>query len=143
METLGAINATLQRYLEVVISKVSPDDAHELIKSEHARLGEIEQLEQLKDNKFYRNAFTSRKVEIEHFREALLKAKTYSEFVDNICALTDDFMDKNMILELDNKSGPIMDINKARVILGQEPFPMPDDDDKLTKKSSGRKKPRR
>jgi hypothetical protein len=38
VETLAAINATLQRYLEAVVSKVSPEDATELIKSERKRL---------------------------------------------------------------------------------------------------------
>lgn len=33
--------------------------------------------------------------------------------------------------------------NEAREILGKEPFPLPGDDEKLTKKSSGRNKPRR
>lgn len=140
VETLGAINSTLQRYLEVVISKVSPDDAHELIKSEHARLSEIEQLEQLKKNSFFHMAFPQGVMEIEPFRQALIEAKTYSEFIKILVTLT-----KNHIIEekgsaYENQSRPMRDINEARVILGKEPFLLPSDVEKLTKKSSGRKK---
>jgi hypothetical protein len=143
VETLGAINATLQRYLEVVISKVSPDDAPELIKSENARLGEIEQLEQLKKNKFFRRAFPGGFLKVEHFKESLLESKTFSEFVNIATALSGEPEFKDMVLSLENNNGAIRDINDARTILEKEPFPLPGDDDKLTKKSSGRKKPRR
>ena len=141
VDTLGAINSTLQRYLEVVISKVSPDDAPQLIKSEHERLSEIEQLDQLKKNDFYRHGIP--RINVEHFRRALLEAKTFLEFADNLEELTDDPDIKQRALGYENARGPIMDINDARALLGKEPFHTPDDnDDKLTKKSSRRKKPR-
>ena len=142
VDTLGAINSTLQRYLEVVISKVSPDDAPELIKSEHARLREIEQLEQLRKNDFYINAFRSKSVEVGHFRQALLESKTYAEFVKILMA-SDNSNQLERIRDLEDNPSAIADINEARDVLGKEPFPMPGSDDKLTKKSSGRQKPRR
>jgi hypothetical protein len=143
VETLGAINSTLQRYLEVVIAKVSPEDAPGLIKSEQARLSEIEQLEQLKKNNFYCKAFRSEIIEIEHFKEALLEANTYSEFVNILAELADNPMVEEIGLGYANKLSPIEDINEARVLLGKEPFSLSKGDDKLTKKSSGRKKQRR
>ena len=143
VETLGAINSTLQRYLEVVISKVSPDDAPELIKSEHARLTEIEKLEQLKKNDFYLNVFISDEIEIEHFKQALFEANTFVEFGNILAALTNNPAIKKQVSIYENESGPIEDLNEARVLLGKEPFPTPIDDDKLTKKFSGRKKQRR
>lgn len=140
VETLGAINATLQRYLEVVISKVSPDDASELIKSEHARLGEVEQLEQLKNNDFFRFAFPSGTLDIEHFKKALSEATTVSEFVNDIATANPAI--ESIKADILQSDFAIKDINEARVILGKDPFPLPVDD-KLTKKSSGRQKTRR
>jgi len=132
---------------EIVISKVSPDEATELIKSEHARLGEIEQLEQLKNNIFYRRAFSPETIIqanfVANFRDALLKAKTYSDFVNKLSTLTGDADIKNMISRYEGRPGPINDLNKARAILEKEPFSLADEEDKLTNKSSGRKKTRR
>jgi len=144
VETLGAINSTLQRYLEVVISKVSPDDAPELIKSEHARLGEIEQMEQLKNNPFFIKAFPQEFMEVESFRRALLSSDSFSEFVKILAPLTSepDLIEK-MGLSLEEEPMAIKDINEARLILGKAPFPLPDDDVKRTKESSVRKKTRR
>ena len=140
VETLGAINMTLQRYLEIVISKVSPDEAPELIKSEHARLGEIEQLEQLKKNRFYIKAFSPETINqanfVENFRDALLKAKTYSDFVNNLSSLTGDADIKNKMSRHEGNPVPINDLNKARAILEKKPFSVADEEDKLTKKSS-------
>lgn len=147
VETLGAINTTLQRYLEIVIAKVSPEEAPELIKSEHARLGEIEQLDKLKENEFYNGAFMSSTLKKDHFleqfKDALFKSETYPEFVDNLTSLVGDPNISDIISSYHNDPGPMRDINKAREIIGKEPFSFPDEDDKLTKKSSGRKKTRR
>ena len=128
VETLGAINITLQRYLESIISKLSPDEAPELIKSERARIEEIEHLEQLKRNMYYNGAFGQRGVEIQYFKEALLKAKTYSEFVDTIVALTGNLSSKKELSSYGNMTETICDINEAREILGKEPFSMPGED---------------
>ncbi len=140
VETLGAINSTLQRYLEVVISKVSPDDAVELIQSEHERLSEIELIEELKRNDFYQGAFISKKPTIEQFRNALQEATTFKEFADILGNHTGSEEVASDVLRYEDTSQAIMDLNDARVILGLPPFPLPNEDKKLTKRSSGRAK---
>jgi Domain of unknown function (DUF4062) len=142
VETLGAINSTLQRYLEVVISKVSPDDASELIKSEHARLSEIEQLEQLKRNSYYRKAYPF-EIEVEHFKQALSDAKTYSEFLKILAKLAKNPNIEEFGQDYENNLEAIIDINDARYILGKMPFPLPSNDNEPSIIPRSSKKARR
>jgi hypothetical protein len=125
VETLAAINATLQRYLEAVVSKVSPEDATELIKSERKRLGELEQLEILKRNPFILGAFVGTEVKVEHFRDALLAAGSFAEFAEKLGEISGDPMLTKEALLHEDFSRAILDINEARAVLGKEPFPMP------------------
>ncbi|MBQ0727549.1 MAG: DUF4062 domain-containing protein [Thalassolituus oleivorans] len=140
VETLGAINSTLQRYLEVVISKVSPDDAVELIKSEHERLSEIELLDDLKSNAFFLGAFMSEHPTIEQFKEALTKATTFKEFANILGELMESEEVAELVLSYEDSNVPIADVNEAREILKLPPFLLPNEDKKLTKRSSGRAK---
>jgi hypothetical protein len=128
VETLSAINSTLQRYLEAVISKVAPDDASALIESEHKRLGEIEQLEALKRNPYFLHAFRPAEVNVEHFRHALLTSDTYSKFADNISKLVGYPNLRTLVMNWSDEDVPIIELNKARAILGKEPFPVPENE---------------
>ena len=122
VETLGEINSTLQRYLEVVISKVSPDEAPELIKTEHARLTEIEHLEQLKSNFFFRHAFPFN-INVENFKTALLKADSFKEFLSILSELEKDITIFELGSVYENQQTPIGFLNAARDLVGKEPFP--------------------
>ena len=128
VETLGAINSTLQRYLEVIIAKVSPDEASDLIESERQRLSEFEQIEGLKNNMFFEGAFRiGHRPSIEHFRRALLESDSYKEFATKISVFSNipDIYDR--VMRYENEEEPINDINEARKILGKDPFPIPID----------------
>jgi hypothetical protein len=140
VETLRAINATLQRYLEVVIAKVSPDDATELIKSERKRLGELEQLEELKLNSFLNGAFTPGQVHVEQFREALLGADSMPDFAEKIGEIAGDPELTSIALSYTDNPTAISHINEGREVLGMVPFPMPEKDGEPTKPSSGRRR---
>ncbi len=142
VDALGAINVTLQRYLEVVIAKVSPDEGTDLIESERKRLGGIEQLEGLKQNTFFRKAFFRSQPKVEHFRDALLQTESIKDFARRLGEFADDSELIEDVLKHDDE-GPISDLNAARAILGKKPFPAPEQDKEPTKSSSGRKKPRR
>jgi hypothetical protein len=141
VETLAAINATLQRYLEAVVSKVSPEEATELIKSERKRLGELEQLEALKRNEFFRHAFGAQSPQIEHFREALLAAESYADFAKKLGELSGDSTLTNIALHYEGGETPILLINEARSVLGKEPFPLPGEDRGQTKSVRRRRTP--
>ena len=142
VETLSAINATLQTYLEAIVTKVSPDEATELIESERNRLEEIEQLEALKQSAFFNKAFiVGPRPRIEHFREALQNTESFIDFAEKIGELSDDpgITDTVLhVLRLDDED-PINDLNEARTILGKKPFK----DEEFTKPTEERPKRRR
>ncbi|MBL4598301.1 MAG: DUF4062 domain-containing protein [Rhizobiaceae bacterium] len=123
VETLAEINSTLKTYLEAVISKVSPEEGEKLIKSERQRLEEVELLEDLRRNLFYEGAFSIMgEPKVEDFRDALLGAKTYNEFVENLSELSNNSGLLEGLPKLGAKSHAIMDINGAREILNLQPF---------------------
>jgi len=123
VETLSAINMTLQRYLEAVISKVSPENAPELIETERKRLGEFEQLEALKRNNFFQSALSAN-TGVKNFKEALFEAKTYNDFVLKIGKKSVNPDLTKALLRHENMPQSMKDINDARVILGKKPFPI-------------------
>jgi len=129
VQALSAINATLQKYLETVVTKVAPEEGKELIKSERKRLSDIEQVEALRRNPFLRGAFhpfgTGKDaVSAEDFRQALLGARSFEDFALNIGKFSDPGRTAQA-LEYKDHPGAISDVNQARTILGLSPFPLP------------------
>ena len=86
VEALAAINATLQRYLEAVVSKVSPVEAKELIKSERDWQRERVQLDALKRNEWFPYLCALHDTKVEDFRDALLAAGSFAGFLS--CVFT-------------------------------------------------------
>lgn len=86
VDALGAINETLKRYLERIVTKISPEEATSLIDSEQERLNIRQQLNSLKHNTFYQIILGGEDededgIKVEEFREAILASKTFSDFV--------------------------------------------------------------
>lgn len=140
-EALAAINETLQAYLEAIVAKVSPEDAGDLIEAQRKRLIQFEQIEKLKQNDFYCLGLHGNP-DIQHFAEALSKAKSFEEFAELLGQLTEDPKMMEVVL-MHNEQRPIDDLNEARGILNKPPFPYPREASKPSKPSSGRRKPRR
>jgi len=124
VEALAAINTTLQRYLEEVVSKVSPDGATELIRSERERLKEIEQLEALKRNRFFTLVDFLDELKVAHFRDALLASESFPDFTKKWGELSSETWVEDAALELEGVSEAILALNEARSVLGKEPFPV-------------------
>jgi len=124
VDALGAINETLQTYLEAVVTKLSPDDAPELIESERKRLEEIELLDRLRRNKFFQGVFDKEDVDIKLFKEALLEADTFADFSKKIGELTNDPGWKDKVWKFHNIPAVIEDLNGGRDILGRKVFPL-------------------
>jgi Domain of unknown function (DUF4062) len=140
VDALAANNATLQRYLEAIVSKVSPpEEAKELIKSEQKRLGELEQLDALKRSDFFRKAFVGETVKVEHFRDALLAAESFADFAKKLGEITDDPRQTELLASIQDFTPAIEYINDARAVLGKAPFPLPGEEGKPTKSSTGRR----
>ncbi|MGB8899764.1 MAG: hypothetical protein WCC90_11290 [Methylocella sp.] len=140
VEALAAINATLQRYLEAVVSKVSPVEAKELIKSERHRLREHEQLDAIKRNAMFDYLMQWVKhIKIEDFRDALLAAGSFADFAMKLGEISGDSMMTKRTLMVEDMAPAIQAINEARSVLGKEPFPVPGEEGEPTKPSSGRR----
>jgi len=84
---LKAINETLKKYLEKVMTSVSPDDSPGLIASEEKRLEEAKRNEKIRENDWYKEVgifLNEEQLPFDSFVEAMKKAKTVYEFVDDI-----------------------------------------------------------
>lgn len=126
VETLSVINASLQKYLDALVSKVSPDDLPESIQYQHQRLNEFEQSDALKQNKFFK-ALSNWNVDINQFGVALLTTETFDEFKEKLHKLSNDPERLKPFLSIHNWSSSAQNsINEARIVLGKQPyFPLP------------------
>lgn len=124
VETLSVINASLQKYLDVLVSKVSPADLPESI--QYQRLNEFEQSDALKQNKFFK-ALSNWNVDINQFGVALLTTETFDEFKEKLHQLSNDPERLKPFLSIHHWSSSAQDsINEARIVLGKQPyFPLP------------------
>ena len=127
VDALSAINETLQRYLEVVVTKISPDDAGPLIATEQKRLNDIEINDRLKHNRFFIGALSTTDVTVEMYRTALENTESFIEFAKMIEKNTGYNNSEESILEY-NAAVPIRDINDAREILNKSPFEVPEEE---------------
>jgi len=115
VSTLGEVNRTLKRYLEEVISKVSPDESAKLIEDESKRLNQAKQLELLKSNDLFRFLNKQLGMSIEDFRDTLIKTKSLKDFLDNI--KSDSKAENSTYLALKDFNRTKIDLNKARKIM--------------------------
>jgi len=122
VESLSAINSTLQKYLEAMVSKALPEDGKKIIEHERKRLVEFEQLELLKQNRFYNGALKSLGVSIAQFRDALLFTTNYKEFTERLAKIMKDKQISNRIMSYNNEEIPMRDLNDGRRLLDLEPY---------------------
>ncbi|WP_292430484.1 DUF4062 domain-containing protein [Methylobacter sp.] len=122
VETLSVINASLQKYLDALVSKVSPADLPESIQYQHQRLNKFEQSDALKQNKFFK-ALSNWNVDINQFGVALLTTETFDEFKEKLHKLSNDPERLKPFLSIHNWSSSAQNsINEARIVLGKQPY---------------------
>jgi hypothetical protein len=80
---LKAINETLRKYLEAVMTGITPADSKPLIESERRRLQEFERNERVK-NSTWSDYCMRQGVQFEVFLDAITKATSYSDFAKKI-----------------------------------------------------------
>jgi hypothetical protein len=128
IEALAAINETLQRYLEAVVRRVSPDDASHLITTEREKLSEMEEISRLKRNQFYRRVLEGFHVDVRDYRLALVETETFGDFAKKIGDLARNHFVVEEIKSYEPKDIPRRDLNEARAIVGKPAFfPGPSD----------------
>lgn len=120
---LAEINKTLKRYLEEVMSKVSPDIAVELIENESKRLEETQQAALLSKNVMVRHLKRKYDISLENFRDNLISSKSIDDFAKRLRKLVDGEADKKEMYNLIRGSKRASsDINRAREVLHLDSF---------------------
>ena len=120
---LAEINKTLKRYLEEVMSSVSPDIAVELIKNESKRLEETQQAVLLLKNDLFIYLNETFNISLDDFRENLISSKSVVDFGEKIGKLTDEENAIKRLLHLIREDGPALpDLNQAREVLNLDSF---------------------
>lgn len=123
VDDLKEINNTLKRYLENVMSKVSPDDSAELIKFEEDRLEERGRNKNLLENDWTAHIVKTYQVGLEEYIVAMEEAKSFDEFAQIIGnASPKDDAEDEIQHTLAEYSEARTDFNKARKILGLSIF---------------------
>ena len=118
VETLRAANETLQKYLETVVTKVSPDDAAQMIRTEHSRLRRLQQIEQLRRNPYYGEVLQLCAVEPQQFWQALVETDTFGDFAERISAIAGEESVAKFV-KTQNTPVAIAALNRARSIVGK------------------------
>ncbi len=115
---LAEINETLKRYMEEIMSKVSPESL-ELISNESKRLESIKQDKELEKNMIY-GFLISYGILMDDLKNALVISKSVEDFIEKVVKKADP--DSTYKLREILREEWIVDINEARKILGLDPL---------------------
>lgn len=113
------INETLKKYLEAVMTGVTPDVSARLIASEDKRLDEFRRLDRLRMNTWFKHVSGQYEISLEQFMEVLLKADSYRSFADQLGKVVDsDSAQLDTLGILERHQSARADLNEARSIFG-------------------------
>lgn len=123
---LGEINLTLRRYLETIVTKVSPTESKDIIESESKRLNEAQQLVKFQQNNWVKHMMKS-DFSLGACMAAIRKAQSFNQFAEILRAEVDFDEELNSsagMLGLDLKDSLVArhDFNYAREIIGLRPL---------------------
>ena len=124
VEVLQEVNTTLKRYLEAVMTKISPRESEPLIKAEQKRLDEIQQMEAFRKNDWVKYLKTMHNIDESASAEMIQKAtslRNYSALVRK----TSTRAGSDVAELLKENSEARKDFNEARSLLGQESLSVP------------------
>lgn len=144
---LKEINETLKKYLEAVMTGVTPDDSNKLIESEEKRLDEVKRQNVLKSNHWCDYITRSYEVSFEDFTSIIKKSKSYEDFArlaGECSPRVDAFV--SILSTLDENDAAKRDFNEARRIVGAAPFVFDQDEADIsdaTSRSIGTRRKRR
>jgi len=120
---LRGINDTLRRYLEAVMTGITPDDSNKLIQEEKRRLEVIERNEKLKVNELYKFITKRYKVPFDTFLKTVSEAKSFIDFANRIGkVMNSDELRRGVRRLLDSMLDARRDFNEMRSILGLKTF---------------------
>ncbi|MDD5446844.1 MAG: DUF4062 domain-containing protein [Methanocellales archaeon] len=121
---LSEISETLKRYLEEVVSKVSPDESAEIIEEETKRIEEALITEKLKNNYLFEclKKYVIPDILVSDFRKALTENESLEDFLESITNSIDSQTLEENFFWLFTEPGVFKDANKAREALNLKPF---------------------
>jgi hypothetical protein len=121
---LSQLNETLKRYLEEVVTKVSPQEGSQLIAKESERLGEAQTLANLRQNSLV--SFLQREeFPLEVIHDALSQAPSVEGFFDQLERYAQKELRPQHLYRLDlvrEGRSALDDVNSARAVLGLPPL---------------------
>lgn len=127
VEGLREINATLQTYLESVVSAVSPSESQDLIEREKKRLEEARRDELLRRNGFYtwlvKQFPLSEDRVLNAFRTASDTEGLYRGLIEAFPRPASDFQRRALHRVLLDSKAAVDDVDDLREMLGLPPFP--------------------
>jgi len=120
---LGEINQTLKKYMETIISKVSPDKSEKLIEEESKRLEEAQRENLLRAN----NAVDVIRIvggwSFEEIRDVIVDSTTFKGFIQRLRKLSGTVIDTSAVLKMLPRNMALREsLNEAREILGKPRF---------------------
>jgi hypothetical protein len=118
---LGEVNITLRRYMETLISKVSPTDSEDIIEIETKRLQNIQMEIVLKNNRFVKFLIEDTHFLFDDIKSILMEAKTINNFISRLTKISGKYADTVVhILRISSEARE--DLNVAREVLGLKRF---------------------
>lgn len=122
VKALSNINTTLKRYLEEIISKVSVENASEVISSESKRIEEFTKLQDLKKHRLVSDLIEFYEFTIEESYEVFSKAKSIEDLLRRICNHNEFIFEYDQILKAwkENKKEKFSQVNAIRDLLNKK-----------------------
>lgn len=115
---LRAINETLRKYLEAVMTGITADDSTRLIESEKRRLQEVERNERIKENRLYQHINSEMGgLALDKFISAMTESACFESFVKRVVS-EDTPQRMHLLMLLETNPAARQDFNAARAVLG-------------------------
>ncbi|MHC4697416.1 MAG: DUF4062 domain-containing protein [Planctomycetota bacterium] len=122
VQRLEGINETLQRYLETIMKKVSPEEAPQMIETERKRLEELEQLEKIRGNPFFTEVLRGALISPDQFRYFLLQADSVDDLAGEIAMTTLTSIAPKRVRDCAEEGLGLEELNELRELVGREKF---------------------
>ena len=138
---LRAINETLRKYLEAVMTGTSPEDSSRLIESEKQRL-ELERNERVRENEWCHYVTRIAKLSFTDFIDAMTKSSSFSDFVGHIekHAKSKEVVSR-IYGTIKRSEGARRDFNEVRKLLGLGPISLTESELLDSERETGDTKP--
>lgn len=125
VEVLQEVNTTLKRYLEAVMTKISPEDSATLIKAEQKRLKEIQRWEEVRKNVWVRYLHQVYNIGEDDAAKIIQQAKSFEDFGDRVEKASGVPGVKTTFLTILKGDQATEDFNAARDLLGENSLNFP------------------